>query len=148
MASAYQRLGQQDESDAPLLSRLDIDDSESLGVHYNRREKYDPKHATRWWYARFFGLAVLTGIGLQALIWSAAGAGGSPKEASVSVAAEGCEPILSVAVPKVANVTHDKAQEDRWPLEKVREMVGRTKGYYARDYSLNLGWNNVSLSND
>jgi hypothetical protein len=33
--------------------------------------------------------------------------------------------------------------ESLWPLEKVREMVSKTKGYYARDYSLGLGWNNV-----
>jgi hypothetical protein len=29
-------------------------------------------------------------------------------------------------------------------LETLRDMVARTKGYWARDYSLQLGWNNVS----
>jgi hypothetical protein len=29
-------------------------------------------------------------------------------------------------------------------LEALRDIVTRTKGYLARDYSLNLGWNNVS----
>jgi len=29
-------------------------------------------------------------------------------------------------------------------LETLRDMVARTKGYWARDYSLHLGWNNVS----
>jgi hypothetical protein len=32
----------------------------------------------------------------------------------------------------------------KWTIEKARQMVSHTKGYYARDYSLNLGWNNVS----
>ena len=30
-----------------------------------------------------------------------------------------------------------------WTLERVKNMVSRTKGYYARDYSAFLGWNNV-----
>lgn len=29
-------------------------------------------------------------------------------------------------------------------LEELKSIVGRTKGYWARDYSLHLGWNNVS----
>lgn len=29
-------------------------------------------------------------------------------------------------------------------LEQLRSIVGQTKGYWARDYSLHLGWNNVS----
>ncbi|KAG9079933.1 hypothetical protein FRC06_007300 [Ceratobasidium sp. 370] len=33
--------------------------------------------------------------------------------------------------------------DDGWTLETARKMVSRTKGFYARDYSLNLGWNNV-----
>lgn len=28
-------------------------------------------------------------------------------------------------------------------LEELRSMVSQTKGYFARDYSLHLGWNNV-----
>lgn len=32
------------------------------------------------------------------------------------------------------------------PLEDIRVMISTTKGFYARDYSLGLGWNNVSLS--
>lgn len=33
--------------------------------------------------------------------------------------------------------------EDAWSLEAINEMVSQTKGYYARDYSVWLGWNNV-----
>jgi hypothetical protein len=29
-------------------------------------------------------------------------------------------------------------------LEALRDMIAHTKGYWARDYSLHLGWNNVS----
>ncbi|KAG9126570.1 hypothetical protein FRC07_002943 [Ceratobasidium sp. 392] len=42
-----------------------------------------------------------------------------------------------------ANEIQIKDGGEEWTLEKAREMVSRTKGYYARDYSLNLGWNNV-----
>lgn len=35
------------------------------------------------------------------------------------------------------------ADEDEWSIDKIRKMVEGTKGYYVRDYSLGLGWNNV-----
>jgi hypothetical protein len=33
--------------------------------------------------------------------------------------------------------------EGKWTLERVKELVSHTKGYYARDYNVFLGWNNV-----
>lgn len=33
---------------------------------------------------------------------------------------------------------------DNPTLEELRDIVARSNGYWARDYSLNLGWNNVS----
>jgi hypothetical protein len=30
-------------------------------------------------------------------------------------------------------------------LEQIRDIVARTRGFFSRDYSLNLGWNNVSI---
>jgi hypothetical protein len=30
-------------------------------------------------------------------------------------------------------------------LEQLRDIVATTRGFFARDYSLNLGWNNVSI---
>jgi hypothetical protein len=30
-------------------------------------------------------------------------------------------------------------------LEQIRDIVAPTRGFLARDYSLNLGWNNVSI---
>ncbi|QRV82583.1 O-FucT domain protein [Ceratobasidium sp. AG-Ba] len=40
-------------------------------------------------------------------------------------------------------IIHAAEPEEKWTLEKARDMVSRTNGYYARDYSLNLGWNNM-----
>ena len=34
--------------------------------------------------------------------------------------------------------------EEEWGMDRVQEMVSKTKGFYARDYPLELGWNNVS----
>ncbi|KAF8320288.1 hypothetical protein DL93DRAFT_2073797 [Clavulina sp. PMI_390] len=33
--------------------------------------------------------------------------------------------------------------EDEWTMDKIRTMVEGTKGYYVRDWSLGLGWNNM-----
>jgi hypothetical protein len=30
-------------------------------------------------------------------------------------------------------------------LEQIRDIVATTRGFFSRDYSLNLGWNNVSI---
>jgi len=30
-------------------------------------------------------------------------------------------------------------------LEQIRDIVAPTRGFFSRDYSLNLGWNNVSI---
>jgi len=42
------------------------------------------------------------------------------------------------------STAEDELDEEVWTLDQLREMVSKTKGYYARDYSLGLGWNNVS----
>ncbi len=31
------------------------------------------------------------------------------------------------------------------PLERIRDIVAPTRGFFSRDYSLYLGWNNVSI---
>jgi hypothetical protein len=33
-------------------------------------------------------------------------------------------------------------------LEQIRNIVAPTRGFFTRDYSLNLGWNNVSIRNN
>lgn len=35
------------------------------------------------------------------------------------------------------------ADENEWSMERIKNMVEGTNGYYVRDYSLGLGWNNV-----
>lgn len=37
------------------------------------------------------------------------------------------------------------SDSDNLSLNQLRDIVARSKGYWARDYSLNLGWNNVSI---
>ncbi|KAG8739635.1 hypothetical protein FRC10_005371 [Ceratobasidium sp. 414] len=78
---------------------------------------------------------------LQALIWGFVVT--SSNEASALGIGSCITEVPLIISPKPKNATREKAEEDRWPLDKVREMVARTKGYYARDYSLNLGWNNM-----
>jgi hypothetical protein len=34
---------------------------------------------------------------------------------------------------------------DELTLEQVRDIVAPTRGFFSRDYSVHLGWNNVSL---
>ena len=47
--------------------------------------------------------------------------------------------------------TSDEPDEARPPfpdvlsLEQIRDIVGTTRGFFARYYSLDLGWNNVSI---
>ncbi|KAG8911421.1 hypothetical protein FRC02_006623 [Tulasnella sp. 418] len=36
-----------------------------------------------------------------------------------------------------------EAGAEEWTLERIREVAESSKGYYARDFSLQLGWNNV-----
>jgi hypothetical protein len=36
------------------------------------------------------------------------------------------------------------SESDVLTLEQIRDIVGRTRGFFSRDYSLGLGWNNVS----
>jgi len=39
-----------------------------------------------------------------------------------------------------------QASDRELDLGQIRDIVVRTRGFYSRDYSLNLGWNNVSFS--
>ena len=78
--------------------------------------------------------------------------GGAPSSPAIDVA----PPVHNTDVSSIcaANITtpyirpglghHVEPDEEDWSLERIREMVSKTKGYYARDYSLGLGWNNAS----
>jgi hypothetical protein len=48
----------------------------------------------------------------------------------------------------IAAPTVDPHDSDYLDLEALGQMVARSKGYWARDYSLHLGWNNVSATVD
>lgn len=50
---------------------------------------------------------------------------------------------VSIAVPSTSGGNLDQGLGS---IEDLRAMVSKTKGYYGRDYSLGLGWNNVGLS--
>jgi len=55
----------------------------------------------------------------------------------LTVTADAPAPTATVFKDRWANV-------DDMTLEQIREMVSKTKGLFARDFSLGLGWNNVS----
>ncbi|KZO94281.1 hypothetical protein CALVIDRAFT_484730 [Calocera viscosa TUFC12733] len=48
-----------------------------------------------------------------------------------SSTAEECQPVTS------------PQDSDQWTLERLQQMINGTRGYYTRDYSLWLGWNNM-----
>ncbi|KAH7928998.1 hypothetical protein BV22DRAFT_1030029 [Leucogyrophana mollusca] len=45
--------------------------------------------------------------------------------------------------PPTASIPTPSFHEEDLDLETLRDVVSRTKGYYARDYSMALGWNNM-----
>jgi hypothetical protein len=48
----------------------------------------------------------------------------------------------------LSSPTSDEASSspsDVLSLEQIRDIVAPTRGFFSRDYSLNLGWNNVSI---
>jgi hypothetical protein len=52
--------------------------------------------------------------------------------------------ILDNAPPASPSATSSPSPEaDVLTLEQIRDIVGRTRGFFSRDYSLGLGWNNV-----
>jgi hypothetical protein len=53
--------------------------------------------------------------------------------------------ILDQAPPSQPTPTSSSRTEfDVLTVEQIRDIVVRTRGFYSRDYSLGLGWNNVS----
>ena len=96
----------------------------------------------------FYGIAALCGIIVQALIFTS-------RSSRFSRATGDEQPQCSIfgptSVPALVNEAYTRpgsgqhvvSYENRWSLGALYDMVSRTKGYYARDYSLWLGWNNV-----
>jgi hypothetical protein len=52
--------------------------------------------------------------------------------------------IFGNSVSSMTSTTDIPDTSEELSLETLRDMVARTKGYWARDYSLYLGWNNAS----
>lgn len=91
-----------------------------------------------------------------------------PKSPEVTVVKEACpdslDPIRthSAALPKptyhpptvasgssTGNATftaEEESSDNTATMDELRKMISQTRGYYGRDYSLGLGWNNVSPS--
>ncbi len=62
---------------------------------------------------------------------------------------------LLVVDPKVATLVQrplplpfppPASRADDLTLEQIRDIVAPTRGFFSRDYSLRLGWNNVCIS--
>jgi hypothetical protein len=88
---------------------------------------------------------------LGLVLWS--GRPGPPNQLCVSA-----PPVVSSAfpfVPSVPQLVSSAPQlaspaapqrnhnDDSLHLEELRDLVAKTTGYFVRDYSLGLGWNNV-----
>ncbi len=47
--------------------------------------------------------------------------------------------------PILTNHTSSLPTSDVLSLEQIKDIVATTRGFFSRDYSLSLGWNNVSI---
>lgn len=116
----------------------------------SRAPNFQIHHRQRWF--RFFGTAAITGILFHVLLL---GLG------STAVVRQHLPTALNDWLSGGPNSTGDNntagpdsllppvspiSEEAPWTINQLREMVGHTKGYYGRDYTLALGWNNVSFA--
>ncbi|KAG8903163.1 hypothetical protein FRB99_003664 [Tulasnella sp. 403] len=113
----------------------------------------------------FFGTAAITGIVFHLLF---VGLGGNdavrdvpvlknwiPPSAEVQIIREPCPNLINPTqttpsnsptprpVPPIVDTTPLRETPNDMTLEELRAMVSKTKGYFSRDFSLGLGWNNV-----
>lgn len=101
----------------------------------------------------FYGAAVLTGLSLHLILVGSYifKTSSSIKHLSQIESAVDSTPSRPGAyIPTGDYIRHGLGQlvssgETR-DLEDLRTMVSRTKGYFTRDYSVWLGWNNVRVS--
>ncbi|CAE6446175.1 unnamed protein product [Rhizoctonia solani] len=128
------------------------------GRHSPKLKSHVPR-ARRW--LQFFGTAIVTGIVFHLVLvgigsteavrqrvptavsdWLPGGSKPSGDRITVVHERPDCPATGS---PTSAKTQAQKVAEEEapWTLEQLREMVSHTKGYYGRDYSLGLGWNNV-----
>ena len=97
----------------------------------------------------FFGIAAGFGVVLQFLLF------GAPSLRSrVSLLTSPHEPLIYHESCETDRVNHEYTgpgngntwvpHNDKPTIPQIEKMVSHTKGYLARDYTLSLGWNNVS----
>ncbi|KAG8712048.1 hypothetical protein FRC08_015090 [Ceratobasidium sp. 394] len=138
-----------------------------LPTHFGGNSRPPKSHVPRgrrW--LQFFGTAIVTGILFHLVLvglgsteavrqrvpaavndWLPGGSKSTGDKVTVVYEKPDC-PV----VPPVSNSTGSTTktpeqiiaeEEAPWTIDQIREMVSHTKGYYGRDYSLGLGWNNV-----
>lgn len=103
---------------------------------------HPPAHVRTWY---FYGSAAVFGIIIHSLLHY-------PLPISSVLAEDLVLPIYSQSIPSSVQEEYGRPGlgniveplENQWTLDSLREIVSQTRGYYARDYSLWLGWNNVS----
>jgi hypothetical protein len=134
---AYRLLG-----DEPRLGH------ETLPVWKRFGPPFTPSGRVRAW--SFYGMAATCGIIVQTLIFTS-----RSSRASLLLNAQQLQCLAPSFGAKSVPVLVDEEYirpglgqlvvpyENHWSLEVLHDMVSRTKGYYARDYSVWLGWNNV-----
>ncbi|KAG9098381.1 hypothetical protein FRC06_006468 [Ceratobasidium sp. 370] len=139
-----------------------------LPTHFGSNSSRPPKshvpRGRRW--LQFFGTAAITGILFHLILvglgsteavrqrvpaavndWLPGGSKSSGDKVTVVYEKPDC-PVIPPASNSTGSVTKTPEQiiaeeEAPWTIDQIRKMVSHTKGYYGRDYSLGLGWNNV-----
>ncbi|KAF8321693.1 hypothetical protein DL93DRAFT_2163289 [Clavulina sp. PMI_390] len=97
----------------------------------------------------FYGAAVLSGLIVQYFIFRARfhtlipSADPSLICSNSSTFSSPHDPIVSSEYVRGGLGTLIEPSEDQPTISYLRDMVASTKGYYARDYSVWLGWNNM-----
>lgn len=116
-------------------------------AHGSRSAPFLPKTVSTW---TFYGAAVFTGVILHFVLAGSYVFETSPDLRHLSPfesAVEATRPRPGAYIPPGSYVRPGLGQlvfqQETRPLEALRAMVLRTKGFYTRDYSVWLGWNNV-----
>ncbi|EUC66783.1 O-FucT domain protein [Rhizoctonia solani AG-3 Rhs1AP] len=131
------------------------------GRHSPKLKSHVPR-ARRW--LQFFGTAIITGIVFHLVLvgigsteavrqrvptavsdWLPGGSKSSGDRITVVHEKPDCPILPTTGSSTSAKTQAQKVAEEEapWTIDQLREMVSHTKGYYGRDYSLGLGWNNV-----
>lgn len=92
----------------------------------------------------FFCIAALSGMVFQLIVLSHSDTLAGVRLSGWSTYSSSCAQQLSKAEPKEPPPISQVDYADL-SLEELRELVSHTNGFFARDWSLGLGWNNVRV---